>query len=638
MEYADAPIPVPHLNETALLRALVGGTADQTGEPFLRALVRNLAETMDVDIAWVTEYLPERDVLRARAMWMHDRHVEDYEHPVAGTPCEAVVRGGGMVHHPDNVLALFAHQSDIQRLRIVSYLGEALYDGDGRVIGTITVMDPRPMADDARLRGLFRLFGLRAAAELRRLAAEQSLQEREQQLARLVDGVMDAVVEVDEGLTVTQANQAASEMLGASPDRLRGMTLARLFDPAGRAAVVAAISGLETDAGRGSRRIGRQLGIRADGSQVPVDVGLTRCTHAGQSFHILILRDLAEQERAESAIRSLSDRAAYLEEELARALHHGDIIGRSAALRSVMEDIARVAPTHASVLVQGETGTGKELIARALHRGSDRRDRPFIAVNCAALPAGLIESELFGHERGAFTGAVRRRDGRFALADGGTLFLDEVGELSQEAQAKLLRVLQEGVIEPVGGSASRRVDVRIVAATHRDLTALVRSGSFREDLRYRLEVVPIRLPPLRERREDISLLATHFIAVVAKRLGRTPPLLDDAAIARLEAYDWPGNIRELEHVVERAVILGRNGRFDLERALPATPPPIGVDTVEGNIMTAAALRNLELRNLERAHERCEGRISGAGGMVELLGLPASTIASQLKAAGLKRAR
>jgi transcriptional regulator with GAF, ATPase, and Fis domain len=307
----------------------------------------------------------------------------------------------------------------------------------------------------------------------------------------------------------------------------------------------------------------------------------------------------------------------------------------------VLQSVAQVAPTDTTVLVLGETGTGKELVARAIHAASGRRGRPLINVNCAALPATLIESELFGHEVGAFTGAIKRRQGRFALADGGTIFLDEVGELPLELQAKLLRVLQEGEIEPLGGSAVRRVDVRVIAATNRNLEQAVHERQFREDLYYRLNVFPIRLPSLRERGDDVVLLAAAFAQRFAERTGRTIAALSEACMQRLRSYSWPGNIRELQNVMERAVITASNGRIDLDRVFPeavartiAEPAP--ADEAGSRIRTAIELQSLERDNIIRALERCDWRVAGDGGAASLLGLRPSTLASRMKSLGISR--
>ena len=259
-----------------------------------------------------------------------------------------------------------------------------------------------------------------------------------------------------------------------------------------------------------------------------------------------------------------------------------------------------VAATDATVLILGETGTGKEVIARSIHRTSRRHNKPLIKVNCAAIPATLIESELFGHEAGAFTGATKKRDGRFAMAHGGTIFLDEVGELPLDLQSKLLRVLQEGEFEPVGSSQTRKVDVRVLAATNRDLQRAIGEGKFREDLYYRLNVFPIELPPLRERRGDIGALAAAFAEKFAKSMGRSIEPLSADCIRRLEAYRWPGNVRELQNIIERAVITARDGKLNLDRALPES---VGV--------IAAAVGRRRSRCQARAH-RQRARRPGAG--------------------------
>jgi transcriptional regulator with GAF, ATPase, and Fis domain len=290
------------------------------------------------------------------------------------------------------------------------------------------------------------------------------------------------------------------------------------------------------------------------------------------------------------------------------------------------------------VLVLGETGTGKEVVARAIHAASGRRARPLVKVNCAAIPAALVESEFFGHERGAFTGATQRREGRFALAHGGTIFLDEVAELPGDLQAKLLRVLQEGEFEPVGSSQTRKVDVRVIAATNRDLGRAVTEGQFREDLYYRLHVVPIDVPPLRERGNDVVTLATAFAARVAKRMGRTVEPLSQDDVARLRAYPWPGNIRELQNVIERAVITSTDGRLDLVRFLPpgVVPKLAATDRTRGIVRTIRDLEEIERESITAALEAAGGRVAGMDGAAQRLGTKPSTLRSRMKALGISR--
>ena len=332
----------------------------------------------------------------------------------------------------------------------------------------------------------------------------------------------------------------------------------------------------------------------------------------------------------------------YLRAEVSAAAPQGDLVGSSPALRKVQAQIGMVAPTDAAVLILGESGVGKELVARAVHEGSARRERPLIKVNCGSVPGELFESEFFGHARGAFTGAVRDRVGRFELADGGTLFLDEVGEIPLAQQAKLLRVLQEGTLERVGEERTRKVDVRVVAATNRDLRREADAGRFRADLYYRLSVFPVDVPPLRERLEDVPALALHFVRRAAQRMNVAVPRVPRAALDRLAAYDWPGNVRELQHVIERAVILSRGGQLAVgELRAAGAGPRVSADVAsalapDGNhIPSLAELRARERDAIAAALARCGGRVSGPNGAAALLGVPATTLDSKIRTLGLR---
>ncbi len=328
---------------------------------------------------------------------------------------------------------------------------------------------------------------------------------------------------------------------------------------------------------------------------------------------------------------------AYLRDEITQTQAFGEIVGTSAPIRRIEEQIEQVAPTDASVMILGESGTGKELVAREIHRRSARAEHAMVRVNCASVPGDLFESEFFGHVKGAFTGAVKDRVGRFAAADQGTLFLDEVGEIPRDLQSKLLRVLQEGQYERVGDDRTRTGDVRVIAATNRDLAQEVKAGRFREDLFYRLNVFPIEVPPLRERPEDIALLAELFLARANQKLKRRAELNEDNRAA-LRRYAWPGNVRELQNVIERAVITATDGvlHFELggvDRA-PAGTTVGGEASAE--ILSDAAIRELERANLIAALERADGKIYGPGGVAELLGLKPTTIASRIKRLGIER--
>ncbi len=346
-------------------------------------------------------------------------------------------------------------------------------------------------------------------------------------------------------------------------------------------------------------------------------------------------------EEIERLKQRLEEENEFLRAEMLDVPTDGDIVGASDVLARLMEQIRLVAPTEATVLVQGESGTGKELIAKALHRASRRADRPLVKVNCAAIPRDLFESEFFGHVKGAFTGAIRDRIGRFQLADRGTLFLDEVGEIPLDLQSKLLRVLQEGEFERIGEGSTRRVNVRVIAATNRDLLAEVRAGRFREDLYYRLGVFPVEVPPLRERREDIPILVAHFAQSSAERLGLPVPKFPKKDIVAMVCYSWPGNVRELAHFIERAVIVARGGRAPLAEMLgpvsfeklESTSSPVPVP--KAGFSRRGTRRAEQIETIRRALDQSRGRIYGSGGAAEILGMKPTTLTSRIKRWGIE---
>ena len=341
----------------------------------------------------------------------------------------------------------------------------------------------------------------------------------------------------------------------------------------------------------------------------------------------------------------LEQQNAYLQEEVVEAKAFGDLVGQSAALRQIVSQIDLVAPTDASVLILGETGTGKELVAHEIHRRSKRKDKALVRVNCASIPKELYESEFFGHTKGAFTGAIKDRAGRFEAAEGGTLFLDEIGEVPLDLQGKLLRALQEKRYERVGEDRTRFADVRIVAATNRDLKKEVAAGRFREDLYYRLNVFPIQVMPLRERKEDVPLLAQHFIRLSAKELGCPKPRLTRAGMVLLQSYEWPGNIREVRNVIERAVILARGGvlEFDLPVSSGASPTTLPIQQAGDEadtgreFFTESEMQRHERDNLLAVLKKSGWKIKGANGAAELLGVKPTTLLSRMEKMGLRRA-
>jgi DNA-binding NtrC family response regulator len=404
------------------------------------------------------------------------------------------------------------------------------------------------------------------------------------------------------------------------------------------------ISGLELQ---------RELG--GGGSRVPIifmtgygDIPMSvRAMKAG-AFEFLTkpFRD----EELLSAVRQAIDRASKigpLENKPSggrprRQINFSETVGESAALRQVLQEVELVAPSDATVLILGETGTGKELIARAIHQNSRRSDKPLVRVNCSSVPKELFESEFFGHAKGAFTGAFRDRAGRFEAANGGTLFLDEVGEIPLELQSKLLRVLQEKSYERIGEDRTRHTDVRIVAATNRDLKDAVIAGSFREDLYYRLNVFPLKVAALRERKDDIPLLAIHFVELSVKELGCPKPTLTRAGMETLQDYDWPGNIRELRNVIARAVIFANGGalEFDVAKTESSVNPtsfqPRGVGRAGPEYLTESELRRRERENLLAILQKTGWKLKGSDGAAQLLGVKANTLLARLKKMGFRR--
>ena len=474
--------------------------------------------------------------------------------------------------------------------------------------------------------------------------------ERENQL--LLSAVGDGIYSINSDGLATYVNPAAARMLGWEVDQMIGKNIHRIHHhshadgshyPVEDCPIYKAVHDGLVHEGQ------QEVFWRRDGSMFPVEFTSTPVISGGSIIgSVVVFRDITErqmtQQRLQSAMEELRElkqrleqQNAYLQEEILIEHHYREIVGQSEPILTIVKQIDVVGPTDASVLIHGESGTGKELIARAIHQSSRRSDNPLIRVNCAAIPAELFESEFFGHVRGAFTGAMRDRVGRFELADGGTLFLDEIGEIPLELQSKLLRVLQEGQFERVGEERTRKVDVRIITATNRDLLAEVKAKRFREDLYFRLNVFPILSPALRERPEDIPLLASHFVKQICSRLGRPPARLRKTDVERMQSYNWPGNIRELQNIIERALITskGQDLLLDMPVGQAATIGPAEAGTPQASgILTEAQLRTLEKDNLNAALVACDGKIFGKDGAAALLGVKPTTLASRLKRFGI----
>ena len=623
----DEQAPDAEGDEMAALRAIVEGTARDTGEVFFQSLVRHLATAIGVDYAFVAEFADKRTRVQTLAYWGKGETRENVEFDLAGTPCEDVVRGG-LCHHPSGVKERFPRDLPLVAMGIESYLGVPLHDARGEILGHLAVFDERPMPAEQRKLFTFRSFAARAAAELERLRYEQRLRESEERYRDLYEEAPIGYVQEDLESRFISANRAAIRILGLKPDEVVGtigMSLVAATPEAQRRVREAFAS-----IGRGTDTAGFVLELRRKDNCRPVWVQWWSKPEPNGKYTRTVIVDITDRVLMEQEKARLQQQNQYLQEEI-RSVHNMDeIIGRSPVHLAVLDKLGRVAPTDATVLICGETGTGKELIARAIHSNSQRRDKPLIKLNCAALPAGLVESELFGHEKGAFTGAIARRIGRFELADKGTIFLDEIGELPLETQAKLLRVLQEHEFDRVGGTSPRKVDVRVIAATNRNLLKAVSEKAFREDLYYRLSVFPIPLPPLRERSEDIPLLVRFLLDKFAARIGKSVDGVSQETMQRLTAYSWPGNVRELENILERAVILATGPTLEIGRDILGEP-----------VSATAAGPRLALEDVERNHildilGRTGWVIDGPNGAATLLGLHPNTLRSRLKKLGIER--
>jgi formate hydrogenlyase transcriptional activator len=453
---------------------------------------------------------------------------------------------------------------------------------------------------------------------------EAQLREDERELRRITDLIPQAIVVQDPSGTPIYANQATLDYTGlTAEDVIAPLFRERIFHPDDlerlREQRKAALGrGLPFEIEQRARRNdGQYRWFLIRYNPFRNDQGLVTRWYATGT-------DIDDRVRAEERTRNEN---LALREQIDRDSMFEDIVGSSEALRKVLRQVTKLASSDSTVLILGETGTGKELIARSIHKRSNRADRAFIGVNCAAIPQSLIASELFGHEKGAFTGATQRRLGRFEAANGGTIFLDEVGDLPSEIQVALLRVLQEREIERVGSNKVIPIDVRVIAATHRDLNTLVAEGKFREDLLYRLNVVPIDVPPLRERVADTPLLVEYFIDRFGKKAGKKFGTIDKKSLGLLQAYDWPGNIRELQNVIERAVILCEGETFSVDETW--LRPELPVARSRPSALNRVLARQ-EKEMIEAALTQCYGRVSGPSGAATKLGLPARTLDSKIK--------
>ncbi|MGH7631497.1 MAG: sigma 54-interacting transcriptional regulator [Gemmatimonadales bacterium] len=627
----------------AKLRALAEGTAAVTAGDFFRPLVRHLAEALHARYAFAAECADvERTRVRTLAFWDGDTgFAETFEYPLEGTPCQHVV-GGELCFHPRQVQALFPADTDLRALAAESYLGVPLLGSASEVLGHLAVLHTAPMSPTTDDLAILRIFAARAGAELERKRTGDALRESQLRYSTMAEAVPEVLFTAGPDGRCDYVSRRFADYTGLPLADCVGDGWLSALHPDDRARTASAwaesvhtATAFEMEY-RFRRADGAHRWFRARAIPVPSPDG------PGTRW-FGVATDIDDSKRAEASLRAALDEVkrlkerletenVYLQEQIETEHGFEEIVGRSASLRRVLGQVEQVAPADTTVLITGATGTGKELVARAIHKLSARRDRARITVNCGAIAPGLVESELFGHEKGAFTGAVSRRVGRFEVADGGTLFLDEIGDLPPDLQVKLLRVLQEGEVERLGGQRPIKVDVRVIAATHRDLGALVHEGRFRADLYYRLNVFPIRNPALRERADDIPELVRYFVLKYAAKMGKRIEAVPRGVLERLMAYDWPGNIRELANVIERSVILSRGPSLELG----GFGPPGKTDGGDRTVVVAPTLDELERRHIVAVLEQTGWRVSGPKGAAVLLGLKPTTLEARMKKLGVRR--
>lgn len=567
----------------------------------------------------------------------HDLHHHSYPdgspYPREKCPVYAALTDG-RVHHVDNEVFWHTDGTPVP----VEYTSTPILR-NGKPDGAVVV---------------FRDISARKQAKSERQVAIAELERLTSAYQAILASAGEGIYGLDREGRITFGNDAAAEILGwPSEDVLghKGHAVHHHSYPDGstypheECPIYAALKDGEI------HRVDDEVFWRNDGSAVPVEYTSTPIIKDGEpAGAVVVFRDISERKAAEIRQQAAFDEIKHLKEQLEQerdylrdevnvALNYGEIVGESPALKRTLAQVTAVASTPANVLILGESGAGKELIARAIHAQSDRADKSLVKVNCASIPKDLFESEFFGHVKGSFTGAQRDRIGRLQLADGGTLFLDEVGEIPLSQQGKLLRALQEHEFERVGDDKTTKVDVRVVAATNRNLAEEVKAGRFREDLYYRLSVFPIEVPPLRERAADIAPLATHFLELIAAELGRELRLTQQH-LSRLESHQWPGNIRELKNVIERAAISSPGKRLRIDLALPDAVPSVTKarpsHSDESTFVSDAEFRGMEKANIVAALRHAGWRIWGSDGAAELLGLNPSTLKYRMKQLGIRK--
>jgi formate hydrogenlyase transcriptional activator len=614
--------------DLAFLNSLVAVTAGFPDEDIFRGLVRCLAQTLHSHHAFVTEFIPPART-RTLAFWSNGNFVDNIDYELPATSGDDAIRRGLAQIFAGASLPFREAQPGIE-----SPCGVPLRGSDGSLLGHLYVFDQAAQSADPRAQLIMQIFAARAAAEVQRLRLEQSLRVSEERFRDLFDEAPIAYVHEDVESRFILANRTAQRILGIKPEEVKGMVGFSLVPD--RPDAQRRVQELFESLKRGLDINGSLIELKRKDNGRPVFVQFWSSPDPGGQYTRTMLVDVTDRVLLEKEQARLQAQNVYLQEEIKSVYNFEEIVGASAALIKVFDKVQRVAPTDATVLISGETGTGKELIARAIHSVSKRADKSFVKINCAALPAGLIESELFGHERGAFTGAIQRRIGRFELANFGTIFLDEVGEIPLDVQVKLLRVLQEREIERVGGNQPIKADVRVIAATNRDLRNASADGKFRLDLYYRLNVFPIDMPALRHRTADIPLLAQFFVQKYASKVGRAVVGIEPDTMDRLARYHWPGNVRELENIIERALILSPAPILSIDPEVFAAPVSSAGIARGGEEGEAADLNSMQRSHILNALRRSNWVIEGERGAAVQLGMKPATLRHRMKKLGIPR--
>ncbi len=652
-----------------MLRIISEGTASVVGGDFFKSLAYHIIVTTGIRYAIVTECADDsKKRVRTLVYIEHDSFLDNFEYDLTGTPCEIVMKGENYYCTAD-LDAFFPKEEGVK-----SYFGVPIYLSNGEVIGHVAIFDTKPMTVTEQQMNILKIFASRAGAEIERKRKDEIInsnmhryknifdfspvglceedfsevrrytdslkQKFDKDLKSIFDEYPDEVFNSWKRVKRLRVNRAQLQVFDVDTEEEYAQYLQETYMPLpAKMLIITFDSGVkvferETEI---ISKTGRRKMLKVKRvimSEAPGD----------WSRSLISCVDITQLKSALEEVQSLKEKLEaeniYLQQEIKLEHNFEEIVNKSDVFRKVLEKIEQVADTDATVLILGESGTGKELIARAIHSVSKRAKRPLVKVNCAALPANLIESELFGHEKGAFTGALTQKIGRFELADGGTLFLDEIGEMPLDLQSKLLRVLQEGEFERVGSSKTIRVDVRVIAATNRDLENSVNEKEFRADLYYRLNVFPIYSPPLRDRKEDIPVLVNHFCKKYGVKFGKKVTSVSKQVLDVLMAYHWPGNVRELENLIERGLIVSKSNVLEAGDWLPKLDRKEIVSQTKENapskIQDSRSMENIERDHILKVLQKTQWKIRGDDGAAKILELNPTTLEARMKKLGIMR--